>query len=279
MKRSTLNFVIDAMTLLVMLAMVGTGLLIRFVLPPGSGERRSLWEYTRHDWGDVHFWLALTLGALLLVHVALHWGWVCSVVLGWLPRRDASPRGKSAVRRNLAGAGLLILVAGVLGGFLWAAERNVIDRDSEGGRQQRRGQRAALMTSPALADDAPQTAGNLATAEAVAGDGIRVYYFHRTQRCHTCLMIEALARAAVLEHFAEGLAARRIVWQAINIEEPGSEHFESDFELQAQALVLTEFAQGQCVRWKNLAGVWDLVENESAFADYVRRELTDFGGG
>jgi hypothetical protein len=279
MKRGTLNFVVDSLTFLVMLALVTSGLLVRFVLPPGSGERRSLWTYTRHDWGDVHFWLAVALGALVLIHVALHWGWVCSVVQSWLPRaRGAAPRSSGG--RNLAGAALLVAVAGLVGGLLWIAERNVVESGDGGGRQHRRGQRGALVTPAAPAGEpAALAAGSVQASGAAAGDGIRIYYFHHTLRCNTCLSIEALARAAVKEHFADELAAGRVAWQAVNIEQPANEHFERDFELKTQSLVLTEFAHGPCVRWKNLPEVWNLVENEPAFADYVRRELLEFGGG
>jgi hypothetical protein len=154
MKRGTLNFIVDTLTFLVMLAMIASGLLIRFVLPPGSGERRSLWEYTRHDWGDVHFWLAVSLAALVLVHVALHWAWVCGIVQSWLPRgRSAGPR--SPARRNLAGGALLIVVAGLVVGFLWIAERSVIDTGEGGERQHRRGRRTGLTTPAGLAAEAP----------------------------------------------------------------------------------------------------------------------------
>lgn len=279
MKRTTLNFAIDAATFVVMLAMITTGLLVRFILPPGSGERRALWEYSRHDWGDVHFWLAVALGSLLLVHIALHWSWICSLVLSWVPHADSSIRRKSAIRRNRAGAALMIVVAGFVGGFLWIAARSVVETDA-GGRQLRRGQRASLITPGALADEAPSPAGtSSAMTDASAGDGIRVYYFHRTLRCHTCLTIEALARGAVQEQFADALAAGRITWQAVSIDLPDNEHYERDFELQTQSLVLTELAEGACVRWKNLSEVWNLVENEAAFVDYVRRELFEFGGG
>ena len=63
MKRNTLNFVIDATSALVMVGMIATGLLLRFVLPPGSGSRRMLWIWGRHDWGDLRFRLAVGVGA------------------------------------------------------------------------------------------------------------------------------------------------------------------------------------------------------------------------
>jgi len=87
-RRNTLNFIIDIVTLLVMISVAMTGLLLRFVLPPGSrgGAGRTLWSWGRHDFGDLHFYLVLGLLALLIVHLALHWTWVCSTVQRWFAR-------------------------------------------------------------------------------------------------------------------------------------------------------------------------------------------------
>jgi hypothetical protein len=30
----------------------------------------------RHDWGDVHFILALLFLVVILVHIVLHWSWI-----------------------------------------------------------------------------------------------------------------------------------------------------------------------------------------------------------
>lgn len=279
MARSTLNFVIDVVTFIVMLTMIATGLLIRFVLPPGSGERRTLWDYTRHGWGDVHFWLAVALGGLVLVHLALHWSWVCGLVSRWCAGADAHGHPKSALRRNLVGAALLLAVTGLIGGFLWIAQRSVVG--IEGGGGQHRGSRnAALFESPARANEAsPETSVTSAATELEIRDGIRVYYFHRTLRCQTCLKIEALSRQVIEENFGAGLADGRMTWQAVNIEVEGNEHFERDFSLQTQSLILAEYSGNRCVRWKLLPDVWDLVGNEPAFTDYVCRELYEFGGG
>lgn len=279
MTRSALNFVIDAVTFMAMLAMIATGLLIRFVLPPGSGERRALWDFTRHDWGDVHFWLAVGLGGLVVVHLALHWGWVCSFLTRWYAGADAHGRPKSALRRNLVGAALLLAVTGLIGGFLWVAQRSIVDIEG-GGRQERGRRTAALPELPVRAGEAPTVQDATSTAaEARYSDGIRVYYFHRTLRCQTCLKIEALARQTIQDNFADALATGRMCWQAVNIEVDGNEHFERDFSLQTQSLILAEYADDRCVRWKLLPEVWDLVGSELAFTEYICRELYEFGGG
>jgi hypothetical protein len=135
MKRNALNFVIDLSTALMMAGMIATGLLVRFVLPPGSGSTRFVWGLGRHDWGDVHFWLAVAAGAVVLVHVAMHWQWVCVTARRLLPARGgrlAPPPPPAPLARNAAGAALVVLLAALFGGFVWTAKRAVEVREQDG---------------------------------------------------------------------------------------------------------------------------------------------------
>jgi len=102
MTRTAFNFLIDTLLLVLIVSLAATGLLLRYVLPPGSrgGSDLSLWGWTRHEWGDLHFWIALALAALLVLHVALHWSWVCATVEHWLRRKSVS--GAVSVRRRYA---------------------------------------------------------------------------------------------------------------------------------------------------------------------------------
>lgn len=72
------NFWVDIVTGIVFAAMVGTGILEKWILPPGSrGGRGYLWlGEGRHFYADIHFWLGITLLALVIVHIWLHWDWV-----------------------------------------------------------------------------------------------------------------------------------------------------------------------------------------------------------
>ena len=65
------------------------------------------------------------------------------------------------------------------------------------------------------------------------------YYLHGKVRCVTCNDIEKTAREAVEASFAEELEAGRIEWRSVNYEEPGNEHFATDFELAAPCVVLS----------------------------------------
>lgn len=81
MNKGKWNFIIDAIMFVLMAAIAGLGLLIKYVLLPGT-ERwikygRSVdltfWGLDRHDWGRIHLILALVLVALLALHIILHW--------------------------------------------------------------------------------------------------------------------------------------------------------------------------------------------------------------
>ncbi len=124
-----LNFTIDFVACVLMLQMIGTGLVIRYVLPPGSGGRGggyglTLWGMDRHDWGGVHFWLAVFLLALLVLHIALHWSWVCNFVRRRVARDR--PHGRLSQRAAIAsGVVFFVLLNVLIVWFLWASDSNV----------------------------------------------------------------------------------------------------------------------------------------------------------
>jgi hypothetical protein len=117
MKRSSLNFVIDAAAFAGFLLLATTGMLLAYRLPPGSGGREGygggrgesqrsidvLWGFTRHEWGDVHYWLAIALMAVLALHLFLHWNWIVGVVRG-------KPSSASPLRLALGAVGLVSVV-------------------------------------------------------------------------------------------------------------------------------------------------------------------------
>jgi hypothetical protein len=67
-----LNFIIDALMFLVMMAMAGLGFLMKYVLIPGKSRwvkygrnvDLTLLSWDRHDWGELHLYLGFTLLSL-----------------------------------------------------------------------------------------------------------------------------------------------------------------------------------------------------------------------
>ena len=127
MKRSSLNYAVDIVSLLAALGLISTGLLLRFVLPPGSrgGAGLSLWDWSRHDWGDVHFYIALGIGCLLIIHLALHWGWTWQITRRIFARNEAEAAHLSTWQRNIFGAGVLAVFVLAIGAFVYYAQGSV----------------------------------------------------------------------------------------------------------------------------------------------------------
>jgi hypothetical protein len=80
MNRTLVNIIIDLVATQLFLGMIATGYLLRFPLPPGSNKTLTLWGLSRHQWGDIHFWISLGLLAVLMIHLALHWNWIVTVI-------------------------------------------------------------------------------------------------------------------------------------------------------------------------------------------------------
>lgn len=196
------------------------------------------------------------------------------------------------IRRVRAGAVALLFVLIVTG----------CEREPGAGRTSAPGPHAVLppvaespraaMPATAPAPQPPAEAQAEAPGERAAGDSsadaepaaaptthFTVYYLHRTLRCATCLSIEKQSQAAIEQAYDGDLSAGTLEWRAVNIEEPGNGHFEQDFELQTQSLVLVETTGERVTRWKLLPKVWELVEDPDGFQQYVVREVALFIGG
>ena len=110
MEKGKLNFVIDALMFILLMAIAGMGFLMKYVLIPGQETPRVygrhvelyLWGMNRHGWGDIHLYLAFTLLAVLVIHLILHW----QMIVGLYGRRIASPQ----MRTGLAFALLILTV-------------------------------------------------------------------------------------------------------------------------------------------------------------------------
>jgi hypothetical protein len=79
--RTLLPRVLNLLLWLGLCGLAGTGLLLAWRLPPGSrgGHGLELFGLGRHDWGDVHTWVAYFFIAMILAHLALHWRWLWQI--------------------------------------------------------------------------------------------------------------------------------------------------------------------------------------------------------
>ena len=105
MTRTALNALVDAIAYAGLVVLATTGLMLRWQMPPGSGGLHGMgpgsgagaggrpvtvvWGLSRHEWGSIHYWIALGLMSVLVVHLLLHWKWIVCVLRG-KPHSDVS---------------------------------------------------------------------------------------------------------------------------------------------------------------------------------------------
>ena len=112
MKASKQNFIIDILAFIFFVFLTSTGIIIHYLLPSGSGHSRTIWGWGRHDWGDLHFYMAVGFLLILAFHLFKHWKWIWSLVKG---RIKGGERPNSGKRALLGLVGLLaILILAVL---------------------------------------------------------------------------------------------------------------------------------------------------------------------
>jgi hypothetical protein len=104
MSRGNLIKLVDILAFVLFVLLTSTGILLHYAIPPRSGRWTTIWSMTRHEWGEIHFWIAVAFLAVLSVHLALHRQFVLKILRG-------TP-GKDPVLRPWLGiVGLIALLA------------------------------------------------------------------------------------------------------------------------------------------------------------------------
>ena len=120
--RTTINFLLDAALLAVFLMLVWVSVVLRFVFPAGTAAAGwLLWGRGFDDWSAFQFSLLCMFALGVLVHLMLHWSWICGVVSSRVSRWRGRAVRLDDGTQTLYGVGLLIVVLNVVGLLIAAA--------------------------------------------------------------------------------------------------------------------------------------------------------------
>jgi hypothetical protein len=111
--KAKLNFVIDALMFICMMAIAGLAFLMKFILIPGKdrlakygrGVELSLLGMDRHEWGTIHLAIGLTLLGLLILHIILHW----KAIIGLFQKLVDNQKARWMIAPTFAVVSLLLL--------------------------------------------------------------------------------------------------------------------------------------------------------------------------
>lgn len=122
MGRALLNFWLDVILLISFVVSLWAAAVIRVCFPPGTvAHGWSLWGFSFDQWWDFQFAMQCLFAFAVLLHVMLHWTWVCGIVTSRLWRSADGKRQWSDGERTLLGVGVLVVIMVVTGIPLAAA--------------------------------------------------------------------------------------------------------------------------------------------------------------
>ncbi len=117
-------------------------------------------------------------------------------------------------------------------------------------------------------------------AEAAAGEGpkdrVVVMYFHRTERCPTCLKMGSYADEAVTKGFAEEIKAGKVSFHFIDFQAEENQKFTQGYHIEGPSLLVAQVSGGKVKRYKRLDEMWTKVRDKQEFLEYVQGEVRKY---
>ncbi len=114
--RTDVNFLLDTVLLLLFVALCICSVILEFVFPPGTrAEGWQLWSKSYNEWSRFRFGILSFLAGAVLLHIMLHWSWVCGVVESRTRDKSQPKIPNDDPSRTLWGVGLLIAIINIAG--------------------------------------------------------------------------------------------------------------------------------------------------------------------
>jgi disulfide oxidoreductase YuzD len=103
-------------------------------------------------------------------------------------------------------------------------------------------------------------------------DRVDVVYFHRTQRCSTCIHAEELTRYTVETHFADELASGKLTFQSIDVQDSNNAAIVTKYGAYARQLFINTVKDG-ADHIEQATDLYPLIFNDEAFVETLKSKI------
>ena len=107
-------------------------------------------------------------------------------------------------------------------------------------------------------------------------DRVVVMYFHRTQRCPTCLKMGGYSEEAVKKGFAKEIKEGKVEFHFIDFQDKKNEALTKGYQVGGPALIVARVVDNKVKDRKTLKEVWTKVRDKTAFIEYVKNNVKDY---
>jgi hypothetical protein len=116
------------------------------------------------------------------------------------------------------------------------------------------------------------TVETLQAADAPA-ERVVAMYFHRTQRCPTCLRMGGYSEEAVTSGFAQQIAKGTVAFYYIDFQDPKNEALTKGYGVSGPTLIVAKIAGNKVAQYRNLQEIWEKSRDKAAFIEYVQSNV------
>jgi thiol-disulfide isomerase/thioredoxin len=100
-----------------------------------------------------------------------------------------------------------------------------------------------------------------------------VMYFHRTQRCPTCLKMGTYTEEAVNKGLANEVKAGKVSLHFINFQDEKNAAFTKAYGITGPTLIVAKASGDKVTEYQNLKEMWTKVRDKDAFLEYVQSNV------
>ncbi len=120
MSRTLINFFLDTFLAIVLMVLIWLTFTLQVAFPPPTAAAGwTLWGLSYNAWSRIQFGAFCVLVGGVLVHIILHWTWVCAVIAKQFFGKK--PKTQDDGTLTLYGVGTLVVLFNLLGAALAAA--------------------------------------------------------------------------------------------------------------------------------------------------------------
>jgi len=104
-------------------------------------------------------------------------------------------------------------------------------------------------------------------------DRVVAMYFHRTQRCPTCLKMGSYSEEAVKQGFAEQVENSEVAFYYIDFQDKRNAALAKGYDVSGPALIVAKIVDNKVKEFKDLEDIWAKVGEKPEFLKYVRENV------
>jgi hypothetical protein len=126
------------------------------------------------------------------------------------------------------------------------------------------------------AESAAKAEASGKTKATIPADRVVVMYFHRTQRCPTCLRMGSYSEEAVVEGFAKQIKVGTVEFHYIDFQDEKNAKLTEGYKVGGPTLIVAQVIGNKVKVYKNLTEIWAKNGDKDDFLKYVRANIAAY---